>query len=71
MKIMMILIFGSKIESFSLTRGQIGGTHFEMIVEADHTMFLVCNYTVYGEKPFKRTKRVRFPQKLDVVRDEL
>lgn len=54
-----------------LTKGHIGATSFEMIVEADHTMYLVCNYTVYGVKPFQRRKRVRVESKKILFRDEL
>lgn len=49
--------------TFSLTKGHIGGTFFEIIVEAENTLYLVCNYTVYGQKPFTRAQRVRFPKK--------
>lgn len=58
--------------SYSLTHGGIGGTFFEMVVEADHTTYIVCNYTVYGKKPFTRTRRVKFPQDVQRIgHDEL
>lgn len=43
-----------------ITRGQIGSTSIEIVVEADRSTYLLCNYTVYGVRPFERTKRVRF-----------
>lgn len=43
-----------------ITRGQIGSTSIEIVVEADRSTYLMCNYTVYGVRPFERTKRVKF-----------
>lgn len=44
-----------------ISQGQIGATtQLEMVVEADMSQYLECNYTVYGEQPFTRTTRVRF-----------
>lgn len=31
-----------------------------MVVEADMSLYLECNVTIFGEQPFTRTSRVRF-----------
>lgn len=45
-----------------LTHGIIGSNSIELVVEADQTSYIICNYTIYGEKPFNRTARMMHPK---------
>lgn len=42
-----------------ITEGGIGKHILEVIVEAELSSFIECNYTIYGSEPFRRATRVR------------
>lgn len=54
-----------------ISKGEIGNTQIEIVVEADRSTYLFCNYTIYGVRPFERKKRVKFNKYKEIKRDEL
>lgn len=61
----------SLIGRLYITYGGIGNSFIEMVAEAEQSTFIEANYTVYGELPFVRKFRVKYPKKQPYTHGEL